>query len=794
MDISMCSAKPIFLKELEEKYNVQAGFRRDFELEALPQTAQLAITARSFYRLYVNGAVVMHGPARTAHGYARVDVVDILPQLRRGTNALAVELTAGVGVQGGYSNDCTCESSMLLAELWLDDACAFATDADWDAIHLTQREEYTERISHCRQSAEVYRLDNDYTAWRTGPRTAVKTLHWQKAAVCAAPRPQLLTRPMPLPTLEKQGHARLVWTGAAHIDRSIPCTGPWYETMHADHYARLSERPLFDYVQTVDRPLPEGAAVQPFGAGGIAVTGMPAGETFAAMYDFGRPLLGFLGLTVSCEMPCTLDIVHLEAMAEYDDKQTALGAANPVTRLHLPAGSWQFLTMEPALLRYMRLYFRGTDGKGPGRCTVQELHVREYAYPDSRSAAFHCSDEDVNRLFEASYQTMRLNTLDIFMDCPDRERGGWLCDSLWTARAAAHLLGDHSVERAHIENFLLAPYGDGIGAPNNFFPEVYPGAKMPGAPAITTWSFWLMLELAEYVERTGDLALALDHQKRVEDFVTGTARYIGPYGLLQDMPHIFIDWSQSNSPENTQPISTAANALYAYMLRRLGQLYHRTEWTAAGDKVRSILRAALLAQGEPTYMDRPYFPDTLHPAADGGLRPGGSYTEACQYTILWAELFDKEEIPAIARSVLYTMGPAPLKAHDPMVGAAQIFIGLCIRCALLAKWGETELLLRELRALYLPQLSEGPGTLWENVTLHNTSRCHGINGHVAVLMLQQLLGLDIPQAFDLDTRAMLTPTQQQVRYTRPTNLCGLRWMRGAIPTPQGFVSREVIDK
>ncbi len=790
MDITMQYAKPVFLPGLEETPNVQSGFRRDFYVDALPGTAVVVITARSFYRLYVNGSVVMHGPARTAHGYARVDEVDVLPFLRSGQNTVAVELTASVGCLGGYSNDCTCESSMLLAELWLDDVCALATDTEWDALQLTQRQPLSEKMSHCRQSAEVYCLDADYTAWRTGPLANVQDLAWQKAAVCQATPPQLLPRRMPLPTLEKQGRARLVWAGTAAIDRDIACKGPWFEQIYADHYARLTQRPLFDYAQTVEQPLPPAAVVQPLGHDGIAVTGLSGNDTFAAVYDFGQLRLGFLGFTVSCAAPCTLDVVHLEAISEYDEKPAGLTGANPVTRLHLPAGKWQFLTMEPALVRHVKLYFRGVGAD----CTVQDLHVREYCYPDTGLAYFHCSDEDINRLYDAAYRTLRLNTLDIFMDCPERERGGWLCDSLWTARAAAHLLGDHSVEKAHIENFLLAPYGDGVGAANDFFPEVYPGSKVPGGPAITTWSFWLMLELAEYVQRTGDLAFALQHQKRVEDFVAGTTKYIGACGLLQDMPYIFIDWSQSNSAHNNQPISTAANALYAYMLRQLGRLYQKPEWTAAGDKVRGILRSALLAEGELDFRDKPYFPDTLHPSADGKLVHGDCYSEACQYTILWAELFEKEEIPLIARSVLYNMGPAPLKAHDPMVGTAQLFIGLCIRCDLLAKWNQPQLLLRELRALYLPQLTEGPGTLWENVTLNNTSRCHGFNAHAAVLLLQQLLGLDIPKTFDLDTRTFLSRAQQRQTYTRPANLCGLRWMRGVIPTVNGLVSREVFDR
>lgn len=792
MENTLQQASPIFLQRLENTLNVQAGFRRDFTIARLPHKALVRITARSFYRLYVNGQLAMHGPARTAHGHLRVDEVDILRWLTPGCNCLAVETTASVGCLGGYSNDCTAESSMLLAGLWLDDAAVLYSDESWDALRLTQRAEYSEKISHCRQNAEIYRLDAAYTAWRTGTPQSLPALPWQKAARCTAPMPVLLPRRMPLPTLEKQGKACLTAALGAAIDRGVPCASVWFEKQYADYYAKLTERPMLDYVQTVEHPLPQQVQATPCAQEGVVFSNVPQGETVCALFDFGELRLGFLGLTVHCETPCLLDVVHLEFQAENEEKSACLGATNPVTRLHLPAGTWQFLTMEPALARYVRVYFRPADAQTAlGCCSVQDLHIREYCYPDTGRGSFHCSDEEVNRLYAAAYRTLRLNTLDIFMDCPERERGGWLCDSFWTARAAAMLLGDLSVEKAFLENFLLAPYGDGIGSPNNFFPEVYPGNKLPGAPSITTWSFWLMLELAEYVERSGDLALALQHSGRVEAFVEGAARYVGPSGLLENLPFIFIDWSQSNDSANTQPISTAANALYARMLQRLGQLYRRADWLAAGERVRGILRQALLQSNMGDFRSRAYFPDALKPDGNGGLKMIDRSSEACQYTILWAELFDKEEIPAIVKNVCRRMGPAPVLPHDPLVGIAELFIGLCIRQDLLAKWGESETLLRELRALYLPQLAEGPGTLWENRSLNNSSRCHGFNAHVGVLLLRELLGLDIPQAFDLDTRRALTQDEQRARMQRPAHLCGLRWMRGVVPTPFGLVSRAV---
>ena len=782
-------ARPVFLKGLEETLNVQAGFRRDLVLDALPAAAVLHITARSVYRLYVNGVFVMHGPARTAHGHLRVDMLDILPYLHTGENHFAVETSASVGCLGGYSNDQTCESSMLLAELFMDGVSVFATDEAWDAVRLTQRDEYSEKISHCRQNTEVYHLDAAYTAWRTGTAADVPQLDWQKAAVCTAPMPGLLPRRMALPTLKKCTGARLTALFGSCIDRSILIPPLWFERIYKDYYQKLSARPLYDYVQTVDGALRASAKWM---QDGVSFTGTVSGESPCAVFDFGAPLLGFIGFTVSCEKPCLLDVIHQEFIKEYDRKSKMIDGANPVTRLYLPAGTTRFLSMEPAMARHLRFIFRAQDGETVGDCSVSDIHVREFCYPDNGCGNFHCSDEDVNRLYAAARRTLQLNTLDIFMDCPERERGGWLCDSLWTARAAALLWGDLSVEKAFIENFLLAPYGDGIGAANNFFPEVYPANKLPGAPAITTWSFWLMLELVEYVERSGDLQLALDHQKRVEDFVAGSKRYIGESGLLQDMPFVFIDWSQSNHPQNTLPISTAANALYAFMLIRLGQLYHRADWAEEGSRIRKVLRGALAVNDGSDFLDKPFFPDSLR-YEDGKLKMNDRYSEACQYTMLWAELYAKEEIPAVARAVVRAMGPAPLVPPSTQIGASGLFIGLCIRMDLLAKWGEYDNLLRELKALYLPQLSEGPGTLWETRELGNTSRCHGFAAHTAVHLMRDILGLDIPRVFDLDTRTVIPPDTQKAAMQKQAHLCGLRWMRGAVGSAAGIVSREVTD-
>ena len=102
----------------------QYGFYHALDLTAedgaVPASAVIRLTARNIYRLYVNGEVVMHGPARTAHGYCRVDEVDITEHLIDGVNHVAVEVVAYGRDWPGYnrySNDCTLEDGLFIAEI-----------------------------------------------------------------------------------------------------------------------------------------------------------------------------------------------------------------------------------------------------------------------------------------------------------------------------------------------------------------------------------------------------------------------------------------------------------------------------------------------------------------------------------------------------------------------------------------------------------------------------------------------------------------------------------------------------
>ena len=70
-----------------------------WQLDQLPQTAELDITADSRYKLWVNGRFVARGPARSYPQAQSVDRIDLTEQLQIGANIIAVQV-----YQPGYSH------------------------------------------------------------------------------------------------------------------------------------------------------------------------------------------------------------------------------------------------------------------------------------------------------------------------------------------------------------------------------------------------------------------------------------------------------------------------------------------------------------------------------------------------------------------------------------------------------------------------------------------------------------------------------------------------------------------
>src|SRR5690606_23226821 len=169
-----------------------------------------------------------------------------------------------------------------------------------------------------------------------------------------------------------------------------------------------------------------------------------------ALLDFGVNRTGFLGFRLRCATPARLYAAFDEVLTDGMVDARRLRCLN-VLDVQVEEGEYEVETFEPYTLRYLELAVLDGD------CTVEAVTLRRYDNPEARWASFECSDTRLATLFEAARETLAPNALDLLTDCPSRERAGWPCDSFFTARAAHLLTGSTAVERAFLENYVLAP-------------------------------------------------------------------------------------------------------------------------------------------------------------------------------------------------------------------------------------------------------------------------------------------------------------------------------------------------
>ena len=741
---TLATAKRIFLEGLRIEKNCQAGFRKDVVLDTVPDKAVLRVTACTFYRAYLNGQFLFHGPARAAHGFARVDTVDLSGRLQVGRNCLAIEVA-------GYCEPTlhvTGEPSFLLAELQADGEVLIATDRSWSGIRLHHKRAHAPPFSHARSIMEIYDLDAGFFDWRTGLPGGPGESTWFPVEEVDDDR-QLLERAVALADVALVGGARLL--ALSHtVGGARGRSGQ-----------QLPEDPAAECVQ--EREIPFHGTARPSGGGHGGFVELhvetSAGST-ALTYDFGELASAFVGVEVSLPAGGVVDLVHGDRIGDDGTIDPHGCASRCVVRLYCPHGRTRLESFEPYCVRYLRVIVRARA------FTLHDVFLRRYQYPDLEGGTFLCSDGELNRIYDAARLTLRANTLDVFLDTPGRERGGWLCDSFWTARAARQMLGDTRVERAMLENFLaptVAEHFDG------YSPAVYPAGKGSHHP---NWTMFLVLHLHEYYRRTGDRSFIDRYAPRVAEVAAQLALHEDAEGVLNNLPgRIFVDGSTAPLPEYfSRPISMPTNVLYARMLECIDELYGRPVLRAKALHIRTRLRQAYAG----IRAERPaqFLSDSLQPAEGGTLSRGRLTSEAAQYYAAWLGLASPGEHPALFKALFEQHGPCPERlVDDPKVLRSDHFAAMPVRFEVLAAHGEHQRLLREVRYLYSRMIDEGPGTLWEGMA-DTGSVCQGFAAHAGVWLARDFLGLGIPDAV---TRTI----------TLAPHPCGLRWAKGTVKTAGG---------
>ncbi|MBQ8525910.1 MAG: hypothetical protein IJ460_04255 [Clostridia bacterium] len=698
---SFIEAVPVWEKKKDKEMNYNLIFRC-----VVPKTdnAIIALTASNMYQMFVNGSFAAEGPARAGHGCYRVDEIDISRYLTKENNIVSIYVDSYY-VRNFYLIR---QPGFLCAEVISDGKVICATGkSGFEAKYHGDRIRKCPRYSYQRTFAESYRYDGSYKDFET--KTDVE---FEPVELVAAKEKSFIERGVPYPSYKFCPMEKVIARGEVEfVDEPInPIRNRVVEQVHKNRGFEIKDMEILNSdeadkgIYTKTSSDTESADIITVGANQYVISKLPGEKS------------GFITFDIEAEVDTELIINFDEILDENGDVSThRFASVQSVIVWFLKAGKYSIITNEP----YSGHYFKITN-KSQGNITVRNFGVTEFAF-DIEPEPLYSGNEKLDKIYAAAVETFKQNTLDIYMDCPSRERAGWLCDSFFTSRVEYALTGKSLVEKNFLENFIMAKGLNDIEWA--MLPMCYPSDTIEHNHFIPNWAMWYVIELAEYLERSGDREL-VDYAK---EKMIALAEYFEDFenldGLLENLQSwVFLEWSKAN--EFTQDVNYPSNMLYAQMLECLAKLYDEPRYAEKA----AAIKAEICRQ---SYFDG-FFHDHAVRHEDGTLEVvKDDITETCQYYAFFTGTAAADAYPELWSTLLNDFGPdRAAKGLWEDIYPSNAFIGYYLRLELLAKAKEDEKLLENIEGFFT-YMADTTGTLWENKTA--TASCnHGFTSHVIV--------------------------------------------------------------
>ncbi len=706
-------AKPIWLEGLSGEMNIQAGFKAKLKKEQ-GKSYKICITAATLYRMYINGEFVCYGPARAAHGYGRVDVVDITDRLDRDENIIAVEV-AGYYC-GTYYN--VKQTSFLCAEIVADEEVVAATGYDFNGIRLYERVQKCHRFSFQRSFTDIWELKRDDVRylWKTEDIPFDPT---QLVDVDV----KFLDRHAVMPKFNVAGEAKYIESGILEpcemrngvMNERYIVPSQFFECFPDEE---IEKKPLVTDIST------KKMKVETLDTYGEAVIK----EGGYVILDLSRNYSGFVKTQIVANKDSDIMIVMDEVLNK-EGVPDPIGkmSANQIMGYYLAESinTYDLESFEAYGFRYALVAVT------KGEILLKNFCVREYAYPLHNLPNINISDERLKKIYDASVETFRQNVVDVYMDCPTRERAGWLCDSYFMSQSEYFYTGDCNVERDFVDNY--AKYTARWNIPQGMVPMCYP-AEHANSDFIPQWSMWLLLEIEQYLTRDKN-ADKENYRNLCYGILDFFKKYENADGLAERIPGWnFVEWSKANSW--VRDINYPTNMMYARIMEIVGTIYGDSTLIEKCEALRKVII-------EKSF-DGQLFVDNAIYNEDGIAVNTENHSETCQYYAFMFGLVKDINDPKysyIKELVLNVFGPdRGEKGIMPEIEPSNAFMGIYIRMELLYKWGMYEKLLDEIVGFF-GKMADLTGTLWE----HNrvcASLNHGFASYAGVMIAKALEALE----------------------------------------------------
>ena len=576
-------------------------FRKTFDLPAAPAEAALHITAADRYVLFVNGACLGHGPARSVGPqWMSYDSHDLTPILRAGRNVVAV-LAYFHGCRNSWSAN---QRAGLFAQMeWrADDGChVLGTDASWRWREMNGFSRDVGLINiYIGYVNEVFEGGADPADWmmpgfddsgwaHAVPVTGKGPISQRSCWSCLEPRVTPLLRERAV------APARVVRVGEV---RELP-----QEAFASSRVPeRLAEEPHQDLeFASVERPESLLAGVGSARLASAAPPSAPDGRSALLILDFGPPVLGRPVLEFDAPSGAVIDIACVHTLT--DGRAGTLSQASRFGDRYIAREGRQ--TWRPFFVRLVR-HLQVVVRNAPSGVRFRRISVDAMEYPCERRGSFACSDPVLTRLWEAGVSSAHLHMEDTMTLDVVRERVAYLlCGEIEQLHLAAWAgFGDLAITfqgfrqttRSQLQDGLLSFFIgscqlNSLGCKDDPF-DATSGANQTTIP---NYSCFYAGAVWRYHMRAARPAFLAEHYPALVRIADWCDRHADDSGLLYNLPDwVWFDWMRND----LRGASTAINALYAQMLTdtalvadALSLPRDAARWRERAEKVRAELRA-----------------------------------------------------------------------------------------------------------------------------------------------------------------------------------------------------------
>jgi hypothetical protein len=407
-------------------------FRKSFNLDRAPAAFVIHVSADNRYRLFVNGAPVSLGPARSDLDHYRFETVDIAPQLKPGANVLAAvvwnfgiwspaaqlsERTAFL-VQGDTEKESAVNTAAKNGWVSLHDPAYEAIPIPHEAVPYFYVVGPGERIDGAKYPWGWEQPGYDDSAWSPvvswGPGQANELFQWNED--------RWLLTPRPIPSMEETPE-------------------------------RLEKVVRFS-----------GAAVAPGFVRGESPIRVPANAKATVLFDRAYMTTAYPELTVAGGKGAEIRLTYAESLR---DAQGNKGNRNETEGKQIRSnydifvadgGRRTFRTLFWRTYRYLQF---DVETRG------EPLDIIDYrgifsAYPVTRRAAFESPDAELAKILEIGWRTHRLCMNETYFDTPQYEQLPYAGDGRVQSMTSYTNLWDDRMNRNHLDQFWYSMRPEGL--------------------------------------------------------------------------------------------------------------------------------------------------------------------------------------------------------------------------------------------------------------------------------------------------------------------------------------------